>query len=504
MKNLPSIWLALLVLAGLASCFPDRFEVAEPDNWNPAFGIPLINTSFSIKDLLDDVDEDGLIETDMANRLTIVYQDRVTVNPEFEPPSLPTIPVPIGEKEQTMEYEPSDEKRFEVIRLKAGQFQYTVLNPFMESVAFTLTFSNLRLDGSSLSVAAVLPPADMNGASETVNTVDLAGYELNLEEDIQTIYTANLVSDNSAVDLPPFLTVISEMQYSYIQGYFGKFDVKILSGDSLEFGFLDNWESGELEFLEPVISLTFFNRMGVPMSLRADTFDLYTFRNGIVSLDNPMLNDGVPFAFPSISEVGEAKPTLIQLNADNSNIVSAIAGVPYQMDYAFSAVANPDENPLITNHLTDDLKVDIDLEVEIPLYARAKGFRIVDTFEVDLMDLEDLDRMGFKMVADNGFPIELGMQLQFLDGSGMVLDSLFQDGARRVESGNLRPDGSVSTSQETILESELNGSQLQQILSQTTDARVIATLESPNGGTDAARMLDTYTLGVRLGILAGF
>jgi hypothetical protein len=313
-----------------------------------------------------------------------------------------------------------------------------------------------------------------------------------------------LVSDNSLVDLPPFLTTISEMQYSYIQGYFGKFDVNILSGDSLQFGLLDNWESGELEFLEPVISFTFFNTMGVPMSLRAETFDLYTFRNGVVSLDNPMLNDGVPFAFPSVSEVGEAKPTLIQLNVDNSNIVSAIAGVPYQMDYAFSAVANPDENPLITNHLTDDIKVDIDLEVEIPLYARAKGFRIVDTFEVDFTDLEDLDRLGFKMVAENGFPLELGMQLQFIDESGMVIDSLFAEGARLVESGNLRPDGSVSTSRASILESELSGSQLEQILKRTTDVRVAATLESPESGAEPARMLDTYTLGLRLGILAGY
>lgn len=503
MKNLPAIWLALLVMAGFISCFPDKFEVAEPEEWNPAFGIPIINTSFGINDLLEGIDDDGLIVTDMANRLTIVYQDRVTINPDFEIDPLPTIPVPISQKEQTVEYEDSDEYRLEIIRLKEGQFQYTVQNPFMEAVSFTLTFTNLRLDGSSLSVSAMLPPADMNGASETVGTVDLTGYELNLEDDIQTTYTASLIGDNSPVDLPPFLTTITGMQYNYMQGYFGKFDVDLFSGDSLEFGFLDSWESGELEFLEPVISLTFYNTMGVPMSLRSDRFDLYTFRNGIVPLENPMLNDGVPFAFPSINEVGEAKTTLIQFNADNSNIVSALSGVPYQMDYAFSAVANPDENPLITNHLTDDLSVEIDLEVDIPLYARAKGFRIVDTFEVDLTDLDDFERLGFKLVADNGFPIELGMQLQFLDGNGMVLDSLFQDGPRLVESGNLRPDGSVSTSKESILESELSGSQLEQILKQTANARVVAILETPDEGAEPARMLDTYTLGLRLGILAG-
>lgn len=240
------------------------------------------------------------------------------------------------------------------------------------------------------------------------------------------------------------------------------------------------------------------------MELRSDTFNLHTYRNGIVALDNPMLNSGLLFAFPTVNEVGEAKPTLLRLNANNSNVVPAISGVPYQLDYAFSAVANPNENDLITNHLTDSASMDIDVEVEIPLYARAKGFRIVDTFDIDLSDLEDLERLGFKMVAENGFPLEVGMQLQFMNSDGMAFDSLFQEGPRLVAAGNLRSDGSVESSQTTTLESELNGGQLKQILSQTTDARVIATLESPNGGATAARMLNTYTLGVRLGILAGF
>lgn len=487
----------------LSGCFPERFEVAAPENWDPAFGVPLINTSFSINDLLDDLDDGSLIQTDIANRLTVVYQDRLAVDPEFEIDPLPTIPIPIVEKEQTVTYQAPGDYRYELIRLKSGLFQYTVLNPFAESVAFTLNFSNLRLNGSSLAITATLPPAGMDGASETTGTVDLAAYDLVLDEDIETVYTANLVSDNSPVDLPSFLVTIEQMDYTYIQGYFGKFEVN-LSGDSLMFAFLDNWEAGELEFLEPVINLTFYNTMGVPLELNSDTFNLHTYRNGIVPLNNPLLSSGLLFAFPSIDEVGQAKPTLLSLNQDNSNIVTAISGIPFQLDYAFSAVANPNQNNLITNHLTDSVKVDIDIEVEIPLYARAKGFQIVDTFEVDLTDLEDLDRLGFKMVAENGFPLEVGMQLQFMDDSGMVFDSLFQEGPQLVASGNLRTDGSVESIRATTLESELNGDQLQQVLNRTINARVIATLESPNSGTTAARMLDTYTLGVRLGILAGF
>lgn len=503
MKNQPSIWLASIALLVISSCFPDRFEVAEPENWNPAFGVPLINTSFSINDLLEDLDDGSLIQTDIANRLTVVYTDRIEVAPEFDIGPLPTIPIPIMQKEQTVEYQAPGTKRYEIIRLKAGQFQYTVFNSFPEEVAFSLSFLNLRLDGDSLTLAATLPPADMNGPSETTGTIDLTAYELTLNEDIETVYTANLISDNSPVDLPPFLTTISEIDYTYIQGYFGKFDVS-LPGDSLEFAFLDNWDAGELEFLEPVINLTFYNTMGIPLELQSDTFDLLTYKNGTVALDNPLLNGGLLFAFPSIDEVGVAKPTLLSLNAENSNIVPAISGVPYQLNYAFSAVANPNENNLLTNHLTDSVKVDIDVEVEIPLFARAKGFRIVDTFEIDFADLEDLERLGFKMIAENGFPLEVGMQLQFMNEAGVVFDSLFQSGPRLVVSGNLRPDGSVSASQTTTLESELNGDQLQQILRNTTEGRIIATLESPNSGAEAARMLDTYTLGVRLGILAGF
>ncbi|NRA48105.1 MAG: hypothetical protein HRU12_03150 [Phaeodactylibacter sp.] len=503
MNNIPSTWLAAIILMVATGCFPENFDVAEPEDWNPAFGVPLINTSFSINDLLDDLDDGSLIQTDIANRLTVVYQDRIEVDPEFEIEPIPNIPIPIVDKEQTVQYQAPDDYQYEIIRLKAGVFQYTVLNPFMDSVNFSLSFANLKLGDDSLAISRLLPAADIDGPSETSGIIDISGYELLLNEDIRTVYTANLFADNTPVDLPPFLVNIGQMDYSYIQGYFGRFEVT-LPGDSLEFDFLDNWEAGELEFLEPVINLTFFNTMGIPLELRSDTFELATFRNGIVALNNPMLNSGLLFAFPSIDEVGEAKSTLLSLNSENSNIVSAISGVPYQLNYAFSAIANPNENNLITNHLTDTVKVDIDIEVEIPLFARAKGFRIVDTFEVDLSDLEDLERLGFKLIADNGFPLEVGMQLQFMDEDGMVFDSLFQDGSRLVESGNRAMDGTVTSAKETTLDSELNGDQLAQIISRTVDARIIATLESPNGGTESARMLDTYTLGVRLGILAGF
>ena len=503
MNNIPSTWLAAIILMVATGCFPENFDVAEPEDWNPAFGVPLINTSFSINDLLDDLDDGSLIQTDIANRLTVVYQDRIEVDPEFEIEPIPNIPIPIVDKEQTVQYQAPDDYQYEIIRLKAGVFQYTVLNPFMDSVNFSLSFANLKLGDDSLAISQLLPAADIDGPSETSGIIDISGYELLLNEDIRTVYTANLFADNTPVDLPPFLVNIGQMDYSYIQGYFGRFEVT-LPGDSLEFDFLDNWEAGELEFLEPVINLTFFNTMGIPLELRSDTFELATFRNGIVALNNPMLNSGLLFAFPSIDEVGEAKSTLLSLNSENSNIVSAISGVPYQLNYAFSAIANPNENNLITNHLTDTVKVDIDIEVEIPLFARAKGFRIVDTFEVDLSDLEDLERLGFKLIADNGFPLEVGMQLQFMDEDGMVFDSLFQDGSRLVESGNRAMDGTVTSAKETTLDSELNGDQLAQIISRTVDARIIATLESPNGGTESARMLDTYTLGVRLGILAGF
>ena len=502
MRKLTTLGLALLLMAGLSACFPDRFEVAPPEKWDPAFGVPLLQATFSVDDLLEELNEGNLVQSGAGNRLTIVYQKRLQTVPEFEIELPPLIPITIAEKEQAVAYEQPGIPRFELIRLKSGQFQYAVLNPHPDAVEFTLIFSNLRFGGGSLTVSATLPPADGNTPSETTGAVDLSGYEAILDEDIATTYTAYQVPNNTPVELPPFLVTVDAIDYTYAQGYFGQFPIE-LPGDSLAFGLLDDWEEGMLEFLEPSIALTFYNTMGVPMELRADVFDLHTFQNGIVPLDNPLLNEGLLFAFPGIEEIGQAKTTTLVLNAGNSNIVDAVSGIPYQLDYALGAVANPNDNPFVTNHLTDSIRLDIDVEVEIPLYLRAEGFQIRDTFEVDLSDFEDLERLGFKMIAENGFPLELGLQLQFLDESQAVFDSLFQEGPQLIAAGEQRANGTVADSRLTTFEREMQGGQLKEVLSRTAHAKIIATLASPNGGQDAARLLDTYTLGVRLGALAG-
>lgn len=502
MRKIHTLGLGLLLLAGLSACFPDRFEVAEPEDWNPAFGVPLIQTAFSVDDLLEALDEGSLVQSDAANRLAIVYQERLQAVPEFEVELPPLIPITVTEKEQAVAYEPPDGRRFELIRLKSGRFQYTVLNPHPEAVEFTLIFSNLRLNGSSLTVSATLPAANANTPSETTGVIDLSGYEAVLDEDITTTYTAYLLPDNAPVDLPPFLVTVEAADYTYVQGYLGQFPVE-LPGDSLSFGLLDDWEGGMLELLEPSIKLTFYNTMGVPLELQAEMFDLHTFQNGIVPLDNPLLNEGLLFAFPDVEEAGQAKATQLVLNAGNSNIVDAVSGIPYQLNYALGALANPNDNPFVTNHLTDSVRLDVDVEVEIPLYLKARAFEIRDTFEVDLADFEDLDRLGFKMIAENGFPLEAGLQLHFLDASEAVFDSLFQEGPRLIASGAQRSDGTVSASRATTFELEMQGRQLEEVLSRTAHAKIIATLASPNEGQEAARMLDAYTLAVRLGVLAG-
>lgn len=267
-----------------------------------------------------------------------------------------------------VEYQVFGNYGYEIIWLKVGQFVYIVFNLFFELIVFIFIFLNLWLDGNSLFVVVILFFVDMNGVLEIVGMLDLIGYELILDEDIEIMYIVNCISDNSLVDFLFFLIFISGMDYSYIQGYFGKFDVSLF-GDFLEFVFLDNWEVGEFEFFELVISLMFYNIMGIFLELWLDIFDLYIYWIGIVVLDNFLFNSGLLFVFFFVDEVGEVRFMMFCLDVENFNIVFVIFGVFYQLDYVFSVVANFYENNFIINYFMDFVKVGIDVEVDILLYV---------------------------------------------------------------------------------------------------------------------------------------
>lgn len=89
-------------------------------------------------------------------------------------------------------------------------------------------------------------------------------------------------------------------------------------------------------------------------------------------------------------------------------------------------------------------------EVRFPLWGYASGFGLVDTLDVavsqalsdalmDPLDWTDLASVTLLMETENALPLELGVQVLFLDSTGTPVDSLFAEDWMLLQGGMLDP-----------------------------------------------------------------
>ena len=494
--------LVLALAISLAAC---EFDLEKPEQWSPTYGIPLVNTTFGLDALIEELDEDNLLQAEANGQLLLVYRDSLSWQPSFALGLPDSLLLPITEKDQTLVYQSPGDRRFDRLTLRGSALGYGIRNPFLEAIEFRLIFENLSSDGQPLSLDLVLPAAQGGTPSTTAGELSIDAYQLDLTGDLRIQYTAVRSSDGTTVDLPPFAIVLRSIDFSYIEGYFGNLVLDIPL-DTLTFEYLDSWDSGQIEFVEPELTFSFTHDMGLPLELFTNTLDVNTFQRGIVPLSHPALNGGLLFAYPGIDETGEPKTTLWRFHRGNSNIVEAISGIPNELYYDLTLQANPTGNDNITNHLTDSARLDIGLEAEIPLYASASNFELVDTFALSF-DTEEFDaakQLDFKLIVGNGFPVEVGIQFYFLDEDKMMFDSLFTGGATMLDAAGLTPDGFAASKTERTEPVRFDDMRVNTLLQQTAYLRVQSLVESPKQGATVARLSENDEIEIRLGVLATF
>jgi hypothetical protein len=111
---------------------------------------------------------------------------------------------------------------------------------------------------------------------------------------------------------------------------------------------------------------------------KANILNVFTVDNEILAIESDYLNN-ITVDYPSLNEVGQTKSTHFDFNKDNSNIDVILGAGPTAIDYDFDAVANPDSNATIRGFMTDSSFMNVQVEVELPMYGAATGFEVRDT-----------------------------------------------------------------------------------------------------------------------------
>lgn len=506
MKNLLSGTLTFLfVLLFAVSCQKvTSIEGVSFDDWKPDVALPLVNTKVTIGDLLDNFGGNTYLEEDNQQRLTFVYESAgFGITSEEITQLIPNFGFPMVDTVEGLPYNLPNSTYVNFISIKRGYISALTKNYHAEPIEFTLRIPEISLNNIPFEESYIVNP----GVIPNLKTFDVKGYNLSPTQDsLNFYYSARMIASDSFVtlyDFDPFVSLDS-MQYNYAEGFLGTGSIP-LPRDTVPIDFFNYFEDGEVYFEEPSITITINNSFGFPFRARFNILQAEKEDGTILPIGNAALNSAFDIDYPSFSEVGQTKQTSFVVDQSNSNIANIIGQPIKFIDYEIEPLANPNQDTSAVGFLTDSSSVYLDFLVELPLYGRATDFTVRDTFAMKFDDYEEIRHASLRVATENGFPVDVFMQLYFLDADYNTIDSIADDFMTNnvLIAAEVDTDGRSIDIRQKTTDFEIPEDRFTRLKAEAEHLVLKTAFTTLDGGQESVRFYSDYELGVKLGILAG-
>ncbi|MCP9234371.1 hypothetical protein [Lewinella sp. JB7] len=502
--------LLLLICCAFATGCDHGLEIIlEPDavRHRAEYAIPLVDSRTALPELTGIVDERVTLTIDPDGLLRFHYIDTVppvTSGPLFNQLAAlgRGIPLPITRRREALPFPLPADISLDELRVRRGQFTYYLPNTYDRPVRITLEIPNATRGGEAFRVTGELPAHTGNGTppllSNAANPLDFAGYALDFSSDSLLInYAINDLDGTPLEPAPGTVTALSNLEFSYIEGYFGRSTYPGVS-DVLEIDFFKNYVSGSVSFVNPLIRVEVRNGFGVPSRAAIEELYVTTVTGERIDVTGEVVTNGFPFDYPTTE--GENAYTTYLIDERNSNVLDLISANPVALHYRIGALLNPDADAGITGFLADTSTYTATLEVELPTYGSASDFTVRDSFPLDLGDkYGDVSAATFRITTDNNLPLDLSVIGTFVDARGNALVDL-TDGALLVVSASpVDTAGNPTESRQTTTDITFTGDRLER-LREANQLILQTAFATPSPATTNVRITNDQDLRIRVGV----
>ncbi|PHI20450.1 hypothetical protein CEQ90_08290 [Lewinellaceae bacterium SD302] len=439
----------LLVFTTTFSCVDQLTDIQDSDDnrFEAEYALPLVNSKITMADILEDFEEDAVLTVDPNGLLRFQYSGDVLTQSSMDVFAVIEESIaglgffPLSQRRQALPLPAIQDLVLDRLQMKNTTLAYAFANDRDFPVTMTLTLPTVLLDGVPFSYTEELPAWDGNGDPVSSNNLndpfDLTGWDLTLEDDSIFIEVSTVDAAGIEYDPTPGTAMKFEnFSFTYAQGFLG---TEPYEGgrDTIEIDFFDNWIRGDVYFEDPVITFNFENSFGVPTEAVINVFNIITAEGDTLPLESEFITDGgIEFPYPELDEVGETKSTQFVFDKNNSNIDVVLGSKPVAIDYDVDALTNPDTSEQIIGFITDSSFYRVLVDVDLPLFGQAANFEVRDTFELDLSEYgDDVESIEWKLVTENGLPLGVEIQGDFLDAEGNLIATLFEEGEEPVIGG---------------------------------------------------------------------
>jgi len=500
-RSLIQILLVILILFQFNSCLDPNWDlerVSDEFVITPGVAAPLLYGSLSVDELLTELDNSGFIEVDEDSLLYISFREDLFSFPASDVIDIPDqsfleffietdvaispewLAANVGdtvtfEKNKDGVFVFENNERIDSIQVKTMDLVIDVVSTFEHTGILTITSDGVLIDGEPFQ--DVVQISDASGNFTYRKTIPVDGHTVILDNSnpdttvlplhfqLDLINSGNPVLPSQSCDIT--MSFVDPEFYS-VFGYIGDYDL-LVAEDSFEFDVLESDTiNGNISFADPQLNLEISNSYGVPVDI--DLSNVRAFSKSTGEYTDLIFNPGViPFSIraPGIDNIGDTANSVLRINKDLCNIVEVMESTPSEFSYRVSTITNPDGPEETVNFVTDSSKLDVGLEVVIPIWLRADGFSIETTEPFDFEDqiggeADLVDYLRLTLDAANGLPADVIMQVYFKDGSYNILDSMFVSDAFLI-SANVDDNDEVISANEQSKSVEFTGEKIEKI-----------------------------------------
>jgi hypothetical protein len=522
--------LIFLLCVGLFSCYKDRFALNKLETggtWSPDMAAPLINSTLTLKDILDDYDHDNLFVTSGTGFLTLVYTNNVfsqkaedilvindqNMNTSFQFSVTGTLPVGLDVTapvyQTSYSFVMPNNAIIDELDLKSGSFNFSITSPDLNCDATVqVNIPSATLGGTPFNQAIYF-----TAGSTAVQPLSLAGYKILLDNTggnvnrLNINYTVTLHGNGSTNNSPYNINMgesFNNLKFSKILGDFKQIPF-VLSEDTIAIRIFSKNIHGMIDFADPKVHMIAYNSFGMPIRININSFKATSGWNSPYEVTLTGTGIPSPWNINAPSVIGQVIQTQFDLDRNNSNIWDAIAISPQKFLADFSGLSNP-AGGISSNFALDTSRLKVDAQIEIPLYGKAWDFVLGDTNELDLGDnLDKVEFMTFRIHTLNGFPVEAIQQMIFLDSLNHPIDSLLTPEQQTMTPAptNGSPDYRVTSPVMKVTETTLYKDRI--TLLQNCKKMFIRTkLMTTNYASSPVKFYSDYNVNVRIAVRVKF
>lgn len=517
--------IALATIAGLAlnSCTKDYFDVNNiaDGEWNPNLAAPLINSNLNLEDMIAEYNSD-LIQVDDDNFISLYYKNKIYTMEVGELVDIPNQVIPKqmaldaneianlttngsvqANRSDNFEFDAGDEVEIDSMNIKAGVVQATVTSTYKHSGTLTITLPKVRKFGTPYRM--VIPVNyDGSGQVNVQQSGNLAGYTMDLNSpnggnEIAIDYRLDLYDSGNPtlpIDNINILLNFSDLGFSALFGYLGQHNLSI-PADSIDIGLFNNSIAGSLTLEDPRFKLIIANSFGMPVAADVVRFDALS-NSGTVGFTGPNIPGQVAVSSPSLGQIGQSITTEIYLDKNNSNIDQVLNSKPNQIIYEMNGLGNPNGQSS-GNFATDSSKVEVEIEMELPLHGSVSNLVIQDTADFAFnQEITQIEEAMFRIYVENGFPIDANLQLYFIDEYDNPLDSMTTTTPLVLSSGVIGSNGRVVQSSNQTMDIFFDSGRINNIL-QVKKVIIRSEMSTAQQGSVPVKIYSDYFLNVRIG-----